>query len=62
MLVLAVAFPQVDFLLQVRKAGLVLMSMKELDTLMSSMDSVVKAITNKGYSVQLNTRYNGVMT
>ncbi len=57
-----VGFPQVVFSLQVQKGGLVLMSMKELDTLMTSMDSVVKAITNKGYSVQLNTMYRGVMT
>jgi len=52
---------QVDFLLQVRKADLALVSMKELDTLMNDMEDVLNRITSKDYSVILRLTLNGVM-
>ncbi len=53
---------QVDFLLQVRRADLALISMKEHDILMKLMDTVAKAITDKGYWVQKRVMYVGVTT
>lgn len=62
MLVQVQGYPQVDFLLQVRKAGLALISTKELDTLMKDMVMVQIVITEKGYGVKLDTMFRGVMT
>ncbi len=53
---------QVGFHLQVRKAGLALISMKELDTLMNDMVDVMNRITSKDYSVILQMTLDGVMT
>ena len=52
---------QVSFRLQVRKAGLELISTKELDTLMTDMVDVLNRITSKDYSVILQMTLDGVM-
>ncbi len=62
MLVQVLESAQVDFLLQVRKGDLALISMKEHDILMKLMDTVAKAITDKGYWVQKRVMYVGVTT
>ncbi len=53
---------QVDFLLQVRKADLGLMSMRQVDILMKDMDSVLKLIIDRGYLVEPRVTFVGVMT
>ncbi len=53
---------QVDFRLQVRKADLALISMKEQDMLINAMDTVVSRIIDKGYLVRKEVIFNGVMT
>ncbi len=53
---------QVAFNLVVRKEGLELLSMKELDTLMNDMVDVQSRITSKGCSVVLQMTLDGVMT
>ncbi len=53
---------QVAFHLQVRKAGLALVSMKELDMLMNDMVMVMNRITSKDYSVILQMTLDGVTT
>ncbi len=53
---------QVDFLLQDRKADLALISMKELDTLMSAMVLVQNHIIKKGFLVKKRVTIGGVMT
>ncbi len=62
MLVLVLESAQVDFSLQVRKADLALISMKEQDILMRIMDTALKVIINKGYLVRKRVISNGVMT
>ncbi len=53
---------QVDFRLQVRKADLALVSMKELDMLMNDMVIVLNRITSKDYSAVLQMTLDGVTT
>ncbi len=60
MVVLVLESIQVDFLLQVRKADLARISMKEQDTLMKIMDIALKVIINKGYLVQKRLISSGV--
>ncbi len=62
MLVQVLVFPQVNFHLQVQKEGLVVLSMKELDMLMKSMDYVLRVITSRGYSVKTQVILDGVTT
>ncbi len=52
---------QVGFRLLVRKEGLELISMKELDTLMNDMEDVQNRITSKDCSVILQVTLDGVM-
>ncbi len=52
---------QVAFNLVVRKEGLELISMKELDTLMNDMVDVQNRITSKDCSVVLQMILDGVM-
>ncbi len=51
---------QVDFHLRVRKVGLALVSMKELDTLMKVMVLDMSNIIDRGYLVSLQTTLDGV--
>jgi len=53
---------QVSFRLQVRRADLALISMKELDILMSDMVDVQNRITSKDFTVILQMTLDGVMT
>ncbi len=53
---------QVDFRLQVRKADLALISMKDLDILMNSMEAVLNLTIDKGYLVTSRVMLDGVMT
>jgi len=53
---------QVDFLLQVRKGDLALVSMKELAILMKDMDTMLKSIIERGYLVEKKVILLGVMT
>ncbi len=53
---------QVSFLLQVRKADLALIFMKQEDTLMKLMEDVRRVITSKGYLVTAQVTYVGVVT
>jgi len=53
---------QVNFLLQVRRADLALVSMKELDTLMKDMALAMKVITSRDYLVKSQVIIDGVMT
>ncbi len=53
---------QVDFLLQVRKADLALISMKELDFLMNLMERVQSLTIEEDYLVTLKLTSSGVMT
>ncbi len=62
MLVQVQGLAQVDFHLRVRKEGLALMSMKELDTLMTDMVVAMNRITSKDYSVVLGMMLDGVTT
>ncbi len=52
---------QVSFHLQVRKADLALVSMKELDIMMKIMDHVQSHIIDKGYLVRTSLITSGVM-
>ncbi len=61
MLVQVPELVQVSFLLQVRKAGLDLVSMKELAILMKDMEEGMKVITSKDYSVKIQLILDGVM-
>ncbi len=61
MLVQVQELVQVSFLLQVRKAGLGLVSMKELGILMKDMEEGMKVITSKDYSVKIQLILDGVM-
>ncbi len=61
MLVQVQELVQVSFLLQVRKAGLGLVSMKELAILMKDMEEGMKVITSKDYSVKIQLILDGVM-
>ncbi len=62
MLALEQELVQVVFHLRVRKEGLALLSMKELDTLMKTLDTALNRIINKGYLVNKQLTLNGVMT
>jgi len=53
---------QANFLLQVRKVDLALISMKELDTWMNAMDFALNLTIDKEYSVKLRLTLDGVMT
>ncbi len=52
---------QVDFRLQVRKADLAVISMKQLDTLMNNMVVIQSRIIDKGYLVTVRMTLDGVM-
>jgi len=52
---------QVNFHLQVRKADLALVSMKELVTLMKDMERAMKVITSRDYLVKTQVIIDGVM-
>lgn len=62
MLVLVLGLVQANFLLQVRKVDLALISMKELDTWMNAMDFALNLTIDKEYSVKLRLTLDGVMT
>ncbi len=62
MLVQVLELAQVDFHLQVRKADLSVLSQTQEDTLMQTMDTVLKVIINKGYLVTLRVTVSGAMT
>ncbi len=62
MLVLALGFLQVNFLLQVRKVDLAVISMRELDILMKDMVEILSLTTEKDYSVIGKVTLDGVMT
>ncbi len=53
---------QVSFHLQVRRADLVVISMSQLGILMSNMDTMQKAIIDKGYLVEIQMIIDGGMT
>ncbi len=61
MLVLVLAFLQLNFLLQVRRADLAQISTKELDGLTRTMATALKVITNKDYLVTGQMTLDGVM-
>ncbi len=61
MLVQVLELVQVNFLLQVRKADLVVMSMRERDILTRHMVDAMNLIIAKGYSVRIQTTFDGVM-
>ncbi len=54
-------FLQIDFLLQVRKGDLSLLSQMQLDSLMKTMVTVQNRIINKGYSARVKVTIDGVM-
>ncbi len=62
MLVLEPELVQVVFHLQVRKADLALVSMKELAILMTDMDIAQKTIIDRGYLVTVLQTFSGVTT
>ncbi len=62
MLVLLQGLVQVDFHLEVRRADLALISMKELAILMNVMGAVQNPIIVKDYLVSVKVILNGVMT
>ncbi len=62
MVPLVLEFQQVAFHLQVRKADLAQISMKEQDMLMKTMDTALNRIINKGYLVTRKQILIGVMT
>ncbi len=62
MLALVLEYPQVVFNLVVRKADLEVISMKELDILMTAMVTELKVITSKDYLVVAKVTLDGVMT
>ncbi len=62
MLVQVQGLVQADFLLQVRRADLALISTKELDIMMNTMVGILNSIIVKGYLVQLKVTIDGVTT
>ncbi len=62
MLVLELAYPQVTFHLVVRKADLEVISMKQLDILMTAMVTKLKTTISKDYLVIAQVTLDGVMT
>ncbi len=60
MLVLVLGLVQVNFHLQVRKADLALISMKQVDTLMKHMENVMNLTIVNDYSVRVQMTLDGV--
>ncbi len=58
---LALEFTQVDFLLQVRKAGLEVLSMKQVEHLASIIITTLNPIIKTDFLFQVEVRANGVM-
>ncbi len=58
---LALEFTQVDFLLQVRKAGLEVLSMKQVEHLASIIITTLNPIIKTDFLLQVEVRANGVM-
>ncbi len=61
MLVVVLGLVQADFHLQVRKADLAVISMKELGILMNAMEVVTNATIEIGYIITLKVQLDGVM-
>ncbi len=56
------ALVKVSFHLQAQRADLAVISMSQLDILMNNMDTIQRAITDKGYLVKIQMIIDGVTT
>lgn len=61
MLVQVLGLVKVAFHLQIQRADLVVMSTSQLDILINNMDTIMKAIIDKGYLAKIQMTLDGVM-